>query len=197
MNAWSYDDLRQLAVRLVLDAHAPLFLHDLPLALEARPVDLQRRHAVGLEPQHQRQELRRHRFPEDGHVLGRVGVAPAADARNHRGVLFRLHVLRALEHQVLEQVGEARAPGSLVLRADVIPHLRGGRWASSGPRRGPRSGRCRASGAGTGALAAAPRPRAGRLRTRDRRPPGPEATDAGLPASRGRHAAQTARGAAA
>ena len=34
-------------------------------------------------------------------------------------------VLRALEHQVLEQMGEAGAPRLLVLRPDVIPDVHG------------------------------------------------------------------------
>ena len=41
----------------------------------------------------------------------------------HRGVRFGLDVLRALEHQVLEEVREAGAARLLVLRADVIPEL--------------------------------------------------------------------------
>ena len=61
-------------------AHPPLFLHDLALVGERVLVDAQRRHPVGLEPQHQRQVLRRHRLPEHRLVVGRVGVALAADA---------------------------------------------------------------------------------------------------------------------
>ena len=38
-----------------------------------------------------------------------------------RRMLIGPHVLRSLEHQVLEQVREARAAGLLVLRSDVIP----------------------------------------------------------------------------
>ena len=34
-----------------------------------------------------------------------------------------MHVLRALEHQVLEEMREPGAPGLLVLRADVIHEL--------------------------------------------------------------------------
>ena len=67
------DDLLQPAVGLVLDAHAALFLDDLALGLEDLLVDPQRRHAIGLEPEHQRQVLRRHRLPEHRRVF--VGVA--------------------------------------------------------------------------------------------------------------------------
>ena len=86
------DDFREPAVRLVLDAHPALFLDDLALAPERRVVDAQRRHAIGLEPQHQRQVVRRQRLPEDRLVLGRVGVAAAADARDERRVRLGLHV---------------------------------------------------------------------------------------------------------
>ena len=34
-----------------------------------------------------------------------------------------LHVLRSLEHHVFEQVREARAPGLLVRRSDVVPDV--------------------------------------------------------------------------
>jgi hypothetical protein len=79
-------------------------------------VDAQRRHAVGFQPQRQRQVLRRQRLPEHRLVFGGVGVAAPADARDDRGVRLGLDVLRALEHHVLEEVREAGAPGPLVLR---------------------------------------------------------------------------------
>ena len=82
--------LRQPAVRLVLDAHPPLFLHDLALALERVFVDAQRRHAIGLEPQHQRQVLRRRGLPVDGDVFARLGVGLAADAGDERAVRLGL-----------------------------------------------------------------------------------------------------------
>ena len=68
----------------------------------------------------QRQILRRHRFPEHRLVVGGVGVALSADRGEHRRVRLGLHVLRALEHQVLEQMREAGAARLLVLRSDVI-----------------------------------------------------------------------------
>ena len=117
------DQFGEAAVRLVLDALPALFLHHAALAHEVLFVDVQRRHAIGFEPQHQRQILRRHRFPEHRRVFGRVGVALAADRRDHRAVRVARHVLAALEHHVLEQVREAGASGLLVLRADVIPEL--------------------------------------------------------------------------
>ena len=43
--------------------------------------------------------------------------------------LLGLQVARALEHQVLEEMGETRSPGRIVLRADLIPDLHGDRRA--------------------------------------------------------------------
>ena len=117
------DDLRQPAVRLVLDAHAPLFLDDQPLLLERVLVDAEGCHPIGLEPQDERQVLRGRGLPEHRRVFVRVGVALAAHARDERGVGFGLDVLRALEHHVLEQVREPGAARPLVFRADVIPDL--------------------------------------------------------------------------
>ena len=65
-----------------------------------------------------------------------------------------LHVLRALEHHVLEQVREAGAPRPLVLRAHVIPERARGRSASSDPPTGSRAARSAASSSGTEASAA-------------------------------------------
>jgi hypothetical protein len=117
------DDLVQPAERLVVDPQPAFLFHHVPLVRERFLVDPERRHPVGFEPQGQRQILRGHRFPEHRFVIGRVRVALAAPARNHGRVSFGLNVLRALEHQMLEQMREPGAPRFLVFRADVIPEL--------------------------------------------------------------------------
>ena len=104
------------------------------LGLELLLAHLERRHAVGLEPEHERQVLRRHRLPVDRRVFVGEGVGLAADARDPRRMLIGPHVPRALEHQVLEQMREAGAARLLVLRSDVVPERRGARSASSGLR---------------------------------------------------------------
>ncbi len=116
------DDLVQPAVRLILDAHPAFFLDHLTLAPERGFVHAQRGHPIRFEPQRQREVLGRQGLPEHRLVFCGVGVAAPADARDDGRVRLRLDVLRALEHHVLKQMGEAGAAGPLVLRADVIPH---------------------------------------------------------------------------
>jgi hypothetical protein len=49
------------------------------------------------------------------------GVGLAAHARDPGRVLIGAHVLRSLEHQVLEQVRKAGAAGLFILRSHVVP----------------------------------------------------------------------------
>jgi hypothetical protein len=116
--------LPDLAVGLVL-ALALLVLHHAALLVEQRLVDRAEEvaHAVGLHPQRHVQRGGRHVLE----VVGAVGVGGAvlvggADQLERLEELAAV-VLRALEHQVLEQVGEAAAPGRLVLAADVVPDV--------------------------------------------------------------------------
>ena len=115
-------DLVEASVRLVVDTQPPLLLDNLDFFFERVAVDAKRRHPIGLEPQGEGHVLRRQRFPEHRGVFLRIRVAASADACDDRRVRLGLHVLRALEHHVLEQM---RKPGSsrlLVSRADVVPH---------------------------------------------------------------------------
>jgi len=113
-----------LPIGLVL-ALALLVLHHAALFVERGLVDRteQVTHAVRFHPQ-------RHVQRGGGHVLeviGAVGVGGAilvggADLLERLEELAAV-VLAALEHQVLEQVGEAGAPGRLVLGTDVVPDV--------------------------------------------------------------------------
>ena len=58
-----------------------------------------------------------------GPVEGRRGVQRAARLLHKPEVPVRRHVPGALEHHVLEQVGEAGFPGRLVLRPDMVPEI--------------------------------------------------------------------------
>ena len=114
------DDLGEASVGRAVDALPALFLHHAALARERRLLDLERGHPIGLEPQRQRQVVRRHRLPVVGRILVGRGVALAADRGDERLVLILGDVLAALEHQVLEEVREPGPAGLLVLRADVV-----------------------------------------------------------------------------
>ena len=113
-----------LAVGLVL-ALALLVLDHAALLVERLLVDRaeQVAHAVGLHPQRHVERGGRHVLE----VVGAVGVGGAvlvggADQLERLEELA-LVVLRAVEHQVLEQVREAGAAGRLVLAADVVPEV--------------------------------------------------------------------------
>ena len=83
------------------------------------------RHPVRLEPQREVERPGRHHLEVVGAVERRRRVEHAADALDQREVLARLDVARALEHQVLEEVGEALPVRLLVARADVVPEVDG------------------------------------------------------------------------
>jgi hypothetical protein len=114
-----------LAVGLVLDALPPLVAHDVALQVELllghRLVE--RLEPVGLEPQ-QRLEHRRGAPVEVVRaVLAGRGVVRAAAGLHDRVELRVRHAVRAHEHEVLEEVREARAPQRLVLAADAVPQV--------------------------------------------------------------------------
>src|SRR6266513_1345550 len=114
------------AVRLVFSL-ALLVLHDAPLFVHLRGVDdaEQMAHAVRFHPQ-------RYIKRSGGDVLEVIGAIVVRGA-----VLIRranaleglevvvVEVLAAVEHQVLEQMREPRAPGPLVLGAHMVPDVDG------------------------------------------------------------------------
>ena len=118
------DDLVQPPVRLILDAHPALFLdHLLSVLKTASSMRRVARRSASSQSTSGRYCAGKG-LPEDRRVLVRVGVALPADARDPRWVPFGLHVLRALEHHVFEQVRETGPPGLLVLGSDVVPDFR-------------------------------------------------------------------------
>ena len=82
-------------------------------------------HAVGLEVDHQGRAVRRDVDVVRGDVLAGEGVVPAAVLLDQPRELARPVGRRALEHHVLEEVGEAGAAARLVARAHPVPHLEG------------------------------------------------------------------------
>lgn len=93
--------------------------------LEVVLVDREVDHALGLGPEQALQMIRRHRFEVVGEIVVGRRVVVSADVLGQAIELLGLQMLRALEHQVLEQVRKAAAPGRIILRADVIPDLHG------------------------------------------------------------------------
>ena len=88
-------------------------------------------HPVGLEPQRRVEGVLRHGLEVVGPVEERGAVEVGGAQFLQRVQVLALQVLRALEHEVLEQVGEAGAAPDLVLRAHVVPdvHRHDGRLA--------------------------------------------------------------------
>ena len=110
-------------VRLVVDPQPALFLYGLALVVEVLVRDGERPHPIGLKPERQVQAIRGHRFIVVRAVFRRAAVFRSAGPRDQLELLALLHVGRALEHHVLEQVREARAARPLVTRAGVVPHV--------------------------------------------------------------------------
>ena len=135
----------QLAVRRVDCPLQILLVHDVPLGRELDLVDLEARHAVGLQPQRHLQRVVGHRVDVRRLVEAREGVGVAADAVDELHVPLAGHVLAAAEHHVLEHVRKALAVGR------PRPCCRRGRArgcerrARSSSARRSRATRCRAS----------------------------------------------------
>lgn len=115
--------LERRAVGHVVVALAPLVLHDVPLVLHRLVVEgrEERAHAVGLQPQRELQLVGGHGLEVVGALEARRTVERAARALDELEVPVAVHLLRALEHQVLEEVSQARTALDLVARADVVP----------------------------------------------------------------------------
>ena len=112
--------LERLAVRLIVDPQAALFLHRAALVVEVRLVDVERAHAIALEEERQLELVRRHGLVVERAVLVRRPVHRAAVGEDERGMLAGPDVLGALEHHVLEEVREAGASRFLVGGPDEV-----------------------------------------------------------------------------
>ena len=118
-------NLARAAVRLVVHALAALVLHDVALRVQLGQIERieQESHAIRLDPQRRFQVVGGHRF-EVRRAIVRGGAVVAAAYTFREFVVHAVgHMARAGEHDVLEQVREARAARHLVLGSDVIPHV--------------------------------------------------------------------------
>ena len=111
------------AVRLVEHVDADLFADHVLLVLQRLRRDLQRPHAVGLEPHRQLERVGRHHLEVVRVIEARRSVQRAAVLVDDADVLELGDVLGALEHQVLEQVREAGAALRLDAEADAVHQL--------------------------------------------------------------------------
>jgi len=116
-----------VAVGRVVVALPLLLLDDLALGVEVLLGEGREQvpHPVRLEPQGQVEHAGGDCLEVVRAVEPGGGVARAAGGLDAVEVLAAGHVFGALEHDVFEQVGEARAPGGLVARADVVPEVDG------------------------------------------------------------------------
>ena len=121
------DRLVSTPVRHVIHPLAALVLHDFALEVEFRLVHCgkQEPHPVGVEPQGQRECIRREIFVVVRPVLGGRAVVVGPCGLELLVEHSDRHVLRAHEHDVLEQVRKAGAAGFFVTRPDLVPGVDG------------------------------------------------------------------------
>jgi len=116
--------LEELGLRTVVGAHAALLHDDLDLLREFLGVDVQVAHAVGFELHHLVQLFLRHLLEIGGVVAAGEGIVAAAGGRDAFVEFAGADTGRALEHHVLEDVGDAGGAIHLVHAADAVPdHL--------------------------------------------------------------------------
>ena len=117
------DVLLRQPVGPVLVTLATLVLHHAALQVDLVRGDLGQQEAepVRVQPQHQRERVTRPAFVIVRAVFGGGPVVVRARGLEQAIELPRGHVLRAHEHDVLEQVREPGAPGLLVRRAHMEP----------------------------------------------------------------------------
>lgn len=107
---------------------APLLKHHLALGLDVLFRKHQIAHPVGLETHHVRQFGRCDLLVIGREVIGGESVLAAAHRCNCRRELARWIGARALEHQVLKEMGDARFSRLLIGAAHLVPeHVRGNR----------------------------------------------------------------------
>ena len=117
--------LERRRVGLVVDAQPLFFLHGLALVVELLLREDEGAHPVGLEEEPEVEALGRQRLVVVRPILGGRAVHRAAGLGDEPEVLALADVLRPLEHEVLEKVGEARFAGGLDAAPDVVRDVHG------------------------------------------------------------------------
>ena len=113
---------------IVADPHVLLFQHDVELGADHVVGENQAGHAVSLELHHALELVARHALEVAGVVDRGEGVLLPADGRNDLRETAGRVLGRALEHQMLEKMGEAGLARRLVGRADLVPDHVGNDW---------------------------------------------------------------------
>ena len=115
----------QQGLRVVLDAHAALFQHDIAFCSHIGVGQIEIDHTVGVERHDELQAVARDLLVEGGVVVRGEGVVLTAVAGDGLRELIARHGWRATKHHVLEEVRETREAGRIIHGADAIPqHVR-------------------------------------------------------------------------
>ena len=117
--------LGEIAVRIVFRTRAPLFHDHLALRVNLLGIEKQMPHAVGLEAQDHVDTVGSDVDVVGGDVVRGEGIVLTTVPLDGVGELALAVSGRALEHQVLEEVGQPRLPRHLVPRANAVPGLHG------------------------------------------------------------------------
>ena len=115
--------LFQVTVGLVFDPDATFFFYDFALGFEIFFGNVEAAHAVRFEPQNSFQVIAGESFEKIRGVVSGFRIVEPADGFDDSGMFFSRNMRRALEHQVLEEVGETGAARQFVFGSDVIPNL--------------------------------------------------------------------------
>ncbi len=118
------EQLERLGVGLVVGAQAALLLDDFDLAAELLGRQAQAGHAVGLQLQGHRQAVASQNLVVGGVVITGEGVLLGAEIAQDARSLAGAELGAALEHHVLECVGQPGLARGLVAGTDLIPDLR-------------------------------------------------------------------------
>ena len=114
--------LVELGAGIGVAMHAPLLEHDVALRRDDFVGQHQPGHAIGLEFHQIGQVLLGDALEIGGVVVAGEGVLLAADLGDALGELALRVGLGALEHQVFEEMGDARLALRIVGRAVAVPH---------------------------------------------------------------------------
>ena len=113
------------AIGLVIHGLTPFVLDRVTLDLKlllAHSIE-QKAHAIRLQPQHLLQFGSRNRLEVMGNILPGHPIQRAPRLFDHLVVLLSGHMLGALEHHVLEEVGKARHPLYFARGAHMVGHV--------------------------------------------------------------------------